>query len=488
MKKISTILTLLLLSAFTLQSCDDMDDKAVPVNDFIWKGLNLYYYWQPDVPDLADNRFGNQGELNSYLQGFSSPEALFNNLKYVDPTSTAKSDRFSVLVSDYNVLEAALQGVSKSNGVEYGLVYTDETQTSIFGYVRYILPDTDASAKDIQRGDIFYAVDGVSLTVNNYRNLLGSDTYTLNLADYNDGTVTPNGESVTLTKAQYAEDPVYFSDVVYNEGGKTIGYLMYNGFYSPYDAELNNAFGDFVAQGVNELVLDLRYNGGGSVRTATYLASMITGQQLEGQLFAKEQWNPKLQSYFEDNNPEAITNNFTSSLSDNTSINHLNLTRVYILATGSTASASELIINCLKPYVDVVVIGTTTIGKNVGSVTLYDSPDFSKNDVDPSHRYAMQPIVLKIVNKNGFGEYEEGIEPTIEMPEDYDNLGVIGSPDEPLLATAINQITAAGRMPQQPHKSHRLFKGSKNLQPFSEEMFIEEAPKGLDHLIKNLPQ
>src|SRR5690606_35420228 len=94
MKKISIALSLLLISAFALQSCEDMDDNAVPVNDFIWKGLNLYYLWQPEIPNLADDRFGNQGELNAFLQSYSSPESLFNSLLYVDPTNPAKSDRF----------------------------------------------------------------------------------------------------------------------------------------------------------------------------------------------------------------------------------------------------------------------------------------------------------------------------------------------------------------------------------------------------------
>ncbi len=481
MKKISIFLILLLVSAFAFQSCEDMDDNAVPVNDFIWKGLNLYYLWQPLVPDLADDRFANQGQLNTYLQSYSSPEGLFESLLY----QRNVVDKYSILVPDFYVLEAALQGVVKSNGVEFGLVYTDDSQSSIFGYVRYILPDTDAAAKDIQRGDIFYAIDGVVLTPNNYRSLLSGDTYTLNLADYNDGDITPNGQSVTLTKMEYAENPVYRTEVV-NIGGRNIGYLMYNGFFGNYDNQLNAAFGELKAAGVDDLVLDLRYNSGGSVRTATYLASMITGQ-FNNSLFAREQWNPKLQSYFENNNPDQLVNNFTDKLSDNTTINSLNLPRIYILATGSTASASELIINCLDSYIDVTLIGTTTEGKNVGSVTLYDSKDFTKNDLEPSHRYAMQPIVLKVLNKEGFGEYEAGIAPHIELPEDFDNMGVLGNPDEPLFAAAISLITNGGRaMPQPAQRRHPQFKDSKNLRRYGTEMYIEEVPQGLNHLIKEL--
>lgn len=481
MKKIRILLAALVVSALAFQGCEDMDDNAVPVNDFIWKGLNLYYLWQPEVPELADDRFANQAQLNDYLEGFSSPESLFNNLLY----QRGVIDRFSVIFSDYRVLENALQGVVKSNGVEFGLVYYPNSETQIFGYVRYILPESDAAGKDIQRGDIFYAVDGTALNVDNYQSLLSRDTYTLNLATYNGGNITPTDESVTLTKTEYAENPVYTTNVV-TEDENVIGYLMYNGFFSNYDDELNAAIGQLKAQGINELVLDLRYNSGGSVRTATYLASMITGQ-FNGDLFAQEQWNPKLQAYFQDENPAALQDRFTNQLSNGAAINNLNLTTVYILTTRSTASASELIINCLRPYIDVVVIGDVTTGKNVGSVTLYDSPNFSKNDVSGSHTYAMQPIVLRINNAEGFGEYSSGLEPDLLLKEDFDNLGVLGSPDEPLFAAAINMINGNGRFGFFPQNQNtKLFKDSKNMRRFGTEMYIEDTPAGGLNLLKDL--
>lgn len=474
MKKISILIITLIITAIGFQSCEDMDDTAVPVNDFIWKGMNLYYLWQEQVPNLADDRFADQMQLNSFLEAYQSPESLFNSLLY----QPGIEDRFSVIFPDFRVLENALQGVVKSNGVEFGLIYTDESETSIFGYVRYILPGTDASSKSIQRGDIFYAVNGTPLTADNYRNLLGNDTYTLNLADYNEGTIIPNGEEVTLTKTEYAENPVYEVEVL-QQGNSTIGYFMYNGFFSNYDNDLNAAFGELASGGVTDLVLDLRYNSGGSVRTASYLASMITGQ-FTGDIFAKEQWNSKLQEYYMSDNPGALENRFVSQLSNGAAINHLNLNRVYILTTQSTASASELVINCLKPYIDVVVIGDTTTGKNVGSVTLYDSRNFSRNNVSGSHTYAMQPIVLKVVDKNGFGDYSQGIAPTVEQNEDFGNMGVIGSPDEPLLATAIALITDEGRPYRQPYIVHENFKDSKNMRRFGTEMYRDDIPEGFN--------
>lgn len=484
MKKICVLMLALIAGAITLQSCEDQDDNAVPVNDFIWKGLNLYYLWQENIPNLADDRFANQEQLNNFLQAYDSPEALFESLLYRQDASGNRVDRWSVIFSDFRVLENALQGVSKSNGVEYGLVYTDESQTGVFGYVRYILPGSDAESKNIHRGDVFYAIDGAPLTVNNYQSLLGQDFYTLNMADYDNGNITPNGETVTLTKAEYAEDPVYIANT-YTSGSHNIGYLMYNGFYSTYDEGLNNAFGQFAAQGVTDLVVDLRYNGGGSVRTASYLASMITGQ-FNGQLFTRESWNSKLQAYFESNNPDALENLFVNQLSNSTAINSLNLNKVYILATGSTASASELLINCLQPYIDVVVIGSTTVGKNVGSVTLYDSPDFSSSNRSGSHRYAMQPIVLRTVNKNGFGEYSQGIDPDVEHEEDLENLGVLGNPSEPLYAEAINLITGSGRQIPAAAHHYRAFKDSRNIKRFGTEMYKEDMPAGSIGLLKTL--
>ena len=481
MKKITLLVFSLVIGAIALQSCEDQDDTAVPVNDFIWKGLNLYYLWQADVPNLADDKFSDQVQLNRFVGSYPSPEDLFESLLY----KRGEVDRWSVIFSDFRVLENALQGVSKSNGVEFGLLYTDASQTGVFGYVRYILPNSDAAAKDIRRGDIFYAVNGTALTPTNYQGLLGSDTYTLNLADYNNGTITPNGRQVALTKTEYAENPVLVTNT-YTAGNHKIGYFMYNGFYSNYDDQLNAAFGKLKSEGVTDLVLDLRYNGGGSVRTATYLASMITGQ-FNGQLFAKEQWNNKLEKYYQSSNPGALQDLFTDKLSNGSAINSLNLNKVYVIATGSTASASELVINCLKPYVTVVQIGTTTVGKNVGSVTLYDSPTFSSKDRSGSHTYAMQPIVLKVINKAGFGEYSTGINPDIKLQENYGNLGVLGDPAEPLYAAAIARITAAGRQTRgDGEMQHKPFRDSKNMQRFGNEMYINEMPEGSLGLIKTL--
>jgi C-terminal processing protease CtpA/Prc len=482
MKASFKITLLLFLTFLTFQSCEDMDDVAAPeqlqVDDFIWKGLNLYYLWQADVPNLSDARFANQAQLNDFLAKYSSPEDLFNTLK-VDKSI----DRFSWIVSDYRELEGMLQGTTKSNGMAFILYRKSSSSNEVFGIVRYILPNSDASTKDIKRGDIFYAVNGTPLTVSNRISLLSdSDSYILNLADYNNGQITPNGKSVTLTKTELSENPIFINKVIENEGHK-IGYLMYNGFYSNYDLELNDAFASLKSEGITDLVLDLRYNGGGSVQTATRLASMITGQFTD-KIFVKERWNDKVNAYFESEDPNALTNLFTNTIktsnpTKSTPINSLNLNKVYILTTQSTASASELVINGLKPYIDVVQIGDLTIGKNVGSITVYDSPTFGSENRNPLHHYAMQPIVFKTTNADGFGDYSKGLTPTYPLIENLGNLGVLGESSDPLLSTAIGKITGTAKMVKKTEgKTFPYFEDSKSING-QNQMHDDKVPAGL---------
>jgi carboxyl-terminal processing protease len=469
---------LLFIATFTLQSCQDNDDIAPPasleIQDFIWKGMNQYYLWQADVPNLADDRFADQTALNSFLREYSVPEDLFDALRV-----SSSIDKFSWIVSDYLELEGSLQGTTKNNGIDFGLSYKPGSTTEIFGYVRYIIANSDASTKNIKRGDFFTAVNGTQLTVSNYQSLLygSNENYTLNLADFNGNTIVGNGKSVSLTKTVLTENPILVNKVI-TSGTHKIGYLMYNGFYANFDTQLNDAFASLKSQGVTDLVLDLRYNGGGSVQTATRLASMITGQ-FTGKVFAKQQWNKKINDYFEAENPDALYNYFTDKIGS-TTINSLNLTKVYILTSASSASASELVINGLEPHINVIQIGDVTVGKNVGSVTLYDSPSFGAENRNPNHRYAMQPIVLKIVNSVGFGDYFNGLQPDFLQKETLSTLGVLGDTTEPLLSTAIGKITGTSRMSKQiPGKEFEFFTDAKSIKGIQNQMYIEKAPEGL---------
>ena len=419
----------------------DTDDTAISlegelqISDFVWQGLNEFYYWQEEVTDLADTKKEDSKAYAQYINQNSDPDAFFEILKHPE-------DRFSWIQDDYLELENSLQGIVASNGVEFGLLLACQNCAEVIGYVKYILEDSDASDKNIQRGDLFSGVDGTTLTVNNYRSLLFGDnlSYSLNMAEVQNGALVNNGVVVELTKEEYFEtNSVQLYKTITLDAGK-VGYLMYNQFVANKSSDLNQIFSEFKSEGINDLVLDLRYNGGGSVRNCVELASMITGQ-FTSEIFAKEEWNSKLNTYFKENfGSESQIDRFVSVLSDGETINALGLNRLYVLTTSESASASELLINGLSPFIEVIQIGERTVGKNVGSITLYDYIDNDRTR-NPEHRYAMQPIVLKIANSVGFADYSEGLEPTSEIEEDISNLGVLGDVDENLLSTALGLIS-----------------------------------------------
>ncbi|AUS04168.1 S41 family peptidase [Pseudotamlana carrageenivorans] len=451
MKQIKGFLILFIVALITVSCFEDLDDQPITtndINDFIWSGMNLFYLYKDDVPDLANNRFANQEAYSNYLNGFSRPESLFESLIYERPTI----DRFSWIVDDFIALEESFKGVSITNGMEFQLYRFSSGNSALFGLVTYVLPNTHAQNQGITRGDIFYAVDGTSLNIDNYTQLLSQSSYTIDLGEYNtndtddtsDDSITPINKSIALTKAQYDENPIYIHEVL-EHNQKKIAYLMYNAFTGTeaYNQALNRTFGDFKNAAVTDLVLDLRYNSGGSVNSAILLASLITGQ-FNGDIFCTEQWNSEIQATLEQEAPEQLINRFVNSL-NGASLNSLNLSKVYVLTTGRSASASELVINGLKPYIQVIQIGTTTAGKYQASTTLYDSSDFGRQGANPSHTYAMQPLIYKSLNADGETDYFNGLAPALELGEQVNNMGVLGDVNEPLLAAALSTITGTAK-------------------------------------------
>ena len=402
----------------TLVSCKDQDDSIAfreydfEIEDFIWEALNTYYYWQDTVPDLADNRFNSQKSYASFLsRSNENQEQLFESLLF-------DKDRFSWIVSDYTALENQLRRVYTTSGMILGLERIGESNV-LFAYVRYVLPDSDASEKNIKRGDLFLSINNEQLTMDNYRDLLSSDVelFSIQLAQISGQTVTPTGISVDLVKAEIQENPIHIHKLIELNNAK-IGYLMYNGFVADFDDQLESAFAEFQTQGINQLVIDLRYNRGGRTSSSIKLASMITGQ-FSGEVFAQTQHNDKLSSLNEDYLFEATAA-------------QLKMDRLYVISSAETASASELLINGLSPYINVILIGDDTTGKNGGSYSIYDWIDDEGNR-NPRHTWAMQPITLKIVNSEGFADFENGLQADYRLQEDVANLGFLGEIDEPLL-------------------------------------------------------
>ena len=450
-----TLFYLFILIGFYNCTKEDEIPVDVEINDFVWKAMNAYYLHQGKIPDLADRRFNNQPELNNYLRGFSTPNELFINLLHDRPNT----DNKSALLDDYNLIQQPNLRTSTTHGVEYGIIAEPGSTTNVLGYVQYILPNSNAANQPIKRGEFFYAVDNVQLTRENYRTLLeNSAAYELYMASFDGANVIADSiivntikvpRKIPLTKFGYTHEPVLISKNIIN-GTKNVGYLLYNNdFSNTYLSDLNNSFLQFKTRGVNELILDLRYNvGGGSfVNNINKIAGMITGQ-FTGHPFLKERWNTKAQTWFETNQPDSLITKFTNKLNSTTAINSLGLTDIYIILNGSSSSI-ELLINSLRSHINVHVINSrATDGNNTGVITLYNSIDYDSIGKSVNHTVALQPIVLEFLNTND-ETYENGFSPEMRIcpQEDILNLGVLGETSDPLLNEVLNFVNGTPPAP-----------------------------------------
>ena len=392
------------------------------VNRWILSNMRYAYYWNTKIPAKPDTTL--------------APTKFFDSILYkFDATARPDGDRFSWIDPDASHLQASLGGQNLSTGAEFRLYRRSAGADDVIGVVLYVEHGSPAEKAGLKRGDIFYSVNGQNITISNYSDLLygtaASQAY--GIATLQNGVLTNTSQTKTASAVTLQTDPVYL-DSVYTFNDKKIGYLVYNEFIAgpynsstaTYNQELDNVFAKFKAQGINELVLDFRYNPGGGGDVATNLASLIAPGVSPAKVFFSQQYNNNLTAA---NGNKSNVVNFLSKAA-----NPGNLSRVFVLTTDHTASASELVINGLKPYMTVNVVGDTTYGKNVGSTTIVDKTGAIK--------YGLQPIIVKAFNAAGQSDYTNGFVPNAVVLErlPYKPLGDV---TEPLLNQAILQITGS---------------------------------------------
>jgi C-terminal processing protease CtpA/Prc len=410
---------------------------ATEVNTFVWNALNTYYLWNGLVPGLSDEKYQVKDSLNRMLNKYTDPQALFTSLLY----QYEVVDRFSFLVSDTTELSNFFSGTSKTMGYDFMLGRIG-TNGDLFGFVRYIVKGSPAEAAGMKRGDIFLKVNNQQLTISNYESLLiNSESYSLGFGNIRNNAITDNNRTVSLNAIELQENPINL-DTVFVYNNQKIGYLVYNFFNTDFDFQLNNVFGKFKNANIDQLVVDLRYNPGGAETSCVYLASMIYGTDVS-KVFATKQYNTAVQNYVVGQyGVEFLTDNFAaaipaSSTTAATPIHSLNMQKVYFIVSDNSASASELLINGLRPYMNVRLVGINTYGKYVGSITI---KDVDNNGVAQS-AWAMQPIVSKVTNSVGVSDYYNGLTPDIVAEEDIANLLPFGDPNEKLLSYVLSDIS-----------------------------------------------
>lgn len=408
------------------------------VNGWIYDNMSVYYLWNDKLSKSPNY------SLN--------PEDFFESILYkYNKTSNPDGDRFSWIQEDYTELLGNLSGVASHEiGFEYILVGTDATLKQYYALVLYAMHGTDAELKGINRGRFITKINGQNITADNYKNLFGgTGTKKLSMADfvYNETEkryILQSSGDVTINMHNYfAENPIYL-DTIYSVANNKIGYLVYNFFArdngdksNNYDKELISKLSNFKSKGVNEMVLDLRYNSGGAVSSAIALASALVKNRSTKNVLTTSQYNSILHNaLIKEEGANYNKDYFIDKIIGTTvAIPEMNLPRLYVLTSGWTASASEFIINGLKPYMDVILIGETTYGKNVGSIPIYE-------DDDPKNKWGMQPIVVKFANSLGFSDFTAGFTPDYEIDE-FENLYLysFGDTNDPLLGKALSLIT-----------------------------------------------
>ncbi|MBU3813317.1 MAG: peptidase S41 [Candidatus Bacteroides intestinipullorum] len=387
--------------------------------------MRVWYYWKQDIPHTND------------LNYFSPPFEFFASV--LSEQDGKDGQPFSTIDS----LDApATRGVPSTDygyGFQYTTNHVEDNDTALYARLLYVSPDSPAGEAGLERGDWILEMDGEPITENNYSRLNGGEGITLTVGYYDaaQDTILAYAEPQTLAPARtFYDNPVHYRNV-YVSGSKRVGYLVYNHFTggltessTEYDDDLREAFNYFATEQVNEFVLDLRYNNGGQLSCASLLCAMLAPSSALGQTLAYLEFNESI------GEQEMV---FDESLIQGGA--NLNLSRLYVLTSTETASASEMLINCLKPYMEVVLVGGTTVGKNVASRAF----------VNEELMLEMRPIVCKLYNADRESEYAEGFTADVSVDENGDMARFLpfGNPDELMLYTALNLINGTQSGTQQ---------------------------------------
>ncbi len=387
------------------------------VNTWIHTKMKEYYLWEDDMNGLDDSDLS------------LSPDAYFESL-LVEPGDI---DRFSWIQESSEELRNSLNGVSTIFGFKYKPFYANPERSRIAYAITYSLNNSAAANSGIKRGDFITKVNGQDLTSDTYRTALNTETATFTMGTYDGGVISDTETSIAVTKEETKAEALQYYTILELDD-KKIGYFVYNQFLTSSDQAVNNMFGEFKSAAIDELVVDFRYNPGGYISSAEVISSLIVKDLNSNNLMTKQIWNEEQMA--KRNSGDLDTFFLTSKSGLGTLNNPGTLDRVYFLVSNGSASASELVINNLKPHMDVVLVGEHTYGKSVGSITIDDS--------NSPQRWAwgMQPIVLRSVNSIGEADYgtKDGFLPDIEITDNRLPFVPFGDPQERILGAALEHM------------------------------------------------
>lgn len=373
------------------------------------------YLWHAQIP----------ADFNA--RSYAGPDAIMSAIRRYskEPGFADPVDRWSFAMKQ-DTWNNISSGITKDFGL--GVFFRDETDLR----VKHVEAASPAGKAGITRGWRITKINGNGAINTNNVDFVAENVFESKATTFTfekpDGTTA----DVTLNAATYQENPIVL-DTVYQVGNKKIGYFAFNSFLGDttqiYTA-FENIFEDFAARQVSDVIVDLRYNGGGYVDVQERLANYLAPAAANGDVMMKQEYNDRLQEF-----------NSTDRFSKRGA---LNLSRIFFIVSKSTASASELLINNLKPYMNVQVVGPDkTYGKPVGFFPY------------PAGAWYVFPVSFRSVNKNGEGSYFGGLELSKQVADGLDKNW--GDLQEASLASIVAYITNGG-YPAQPTRSTRALK------------------------------
>ena len=409
---------------FFTQCSDDptgVGSEYLEVNSWIRNQMSNYYYWNFVVPRMAP--------------GNLAPEQFFEEILYT-------TDEFSYMTDDAETLLNELSGSQYSSGFSPAILsFSDQDQ--LFMVVKYVYPGSPAQLAGLQRGDIILSVNGQTLNSANYQELLqinGTVSYGLGSYSLDEVTqqvnITDLDSVISVQKDILQLDPVITTKVI-ETGGKRIGYLFYaqfiDGTADLFINGLNEQLAELKAQQIDELVIDLRYNPGGRITAASQFANALVPLESaqNKDIFVEFEYNSLLENFYQNTDGVDSENLFLRFQEGPVS---MGLERIYVLTTNQTASASELLIHGLKPYMEVITVGSNTLGKYYGSFVITGTFQ------SPPVYYAILPVTLKYLNADQESDFIDGLEARIGASENILSPKPLGDPTDPLLEAAISDI------------------------------------------------
>jgi carboxyl-terminal processing protease len=428
--KIREKLLLVFLLVFISQACKDQEvlpneqatsifpdigDEAANIPEWIYEEMSFFYFWKDELP--SENPDGSE-----------DPESYFYSI-------LTANDGFSYISDDAEAIKEEITGTILAMGFSstYGIFTNSD---NLFAVVEYVYSNSPAEQAGLKRGDIILKIDDEDITVNNFDRLSSNNAFSVTLGRFNGSSISLSDDVISIGTGTIELNPVIHHEVK-DVAGTKVGYLVYVDFLAGDDDKWLNSLGDALAsmkqEGITELILDLRYNPGGEVDVASYLASTLAPASVVAskEVLVNFEYNDTLEEYFRDRQGENSPN-LVARFGENE--NNLNLNDIYILTTGNTASASELVINGLRPYMNVIQIGESTFGKFYGSYVLYDQNE------PPEHNWAIIPVVLKYSNAAGATDFINGLQPDISLSDNMLEAKPFGDESDTFLKTAIDLI------------------------------------------------